>query len=236
MLGMKLRQARRLVPVVVLLALAVHERESLACELAAPLGLDEIAPRVFVDPALPATERAKFLALLSTGQARVAAFYGSYDATPIIIAGTDLKRLAAFTQNSYACTHYFVGGASVVFGPDGLNEDVVSHELAHAQIFSRLGWWRTLTALPTWFDEGLAMQFDARDRFGEAAYAELAATQRLVKHASIATVSSFFDADAVNHYVQVRHDVAVEWRRRGPEAMRERVAKLARGEALVDFE
>ena len=35
----------------------------------------------------------------------------------------------------------------------------------HAEIANRVGYWRRLTQLPMWFDEGLAMQVDFRPRY-----------------------------------------------------------------------
>jgi hypothetical protein len=36
--------------------------------------------------------------------------------------------------------------------------------LGHAEIHHRVGHWQRLTQIPTWFDEGLAMQVDHRER------------------------------------------------------------------------
>ena len=50
-------------------------------------------------------------------------------------------------------------------GPKGQNLDVVAHELMHAELFERVGFWGRFTQIPVWFDEGLAMQVDYRPRY-----------------------------------------------------------------------
>ena len=57
-------------------------------------------------------------------------------------------------------------GAYIVIHPSGVDLDVISHELCHAELFQRIGFFRTLQ-IPSWFDEGLAMQVDYRDYFSE---------------------------------------------------------------------
>lgn len=51
----------------------------------------------------------------------------------------------------------------IVLNTDGLNADVIAHEMCHIELMTRLGWWDVKTKIPTWLDEGLALQVD--DRF-----------------------------------------------------------------------
>jgi hypothetical protein len=64
-----------------------------------------------------------------------------------------------------------------------------------------------LSKVPTWFDEGLAMQFDNRTEYSDDAYAKLVASGGLIELERLTTARRFFDADAVAHYVQARHEV-----------------------------
>ena len=54
---------------------------------------------------------------------------------------------------------------ALAIGQQGQNVDVVAHELMHAEIAERVGFWNRATKLPVWFDEGLAMQVDFRHRY-----------------------------------------------------------------------
>jgi hypothetical protein len=198
---------RRITPVLLLVAFLATQRQALAASLVRYSSFEEIAPSVFVEPGMPAGQREQTLELLAAGRARVARFYGTYSASPVIIVGSSMARLSPFASNSYASTHYSPLGAAVVFGPQGQSLDVVSHELAHAELFARIGWWRMLSKVPTWFDEGLAMQFDHRPEYSDDAYAKLAEGGGLTELERLTTARGFFDADAVAHYVQARHEV-----------------------------
>ncbi len=53
-------------------------------------------------------------------------------------------------------------GSWIVLGPEGLNDDVISHEMCHDELFTRLGWFKAKNSVPQWFDEGLALMVDYR--------------------------------------------------------------------------
>jgi hypothetical protein len=224
-----------MVPVLAVLALMAFERQALACTLVAWSGFEEVAPRVWVDPELPSAQRAHALDLVTRGKATVGAFYGEYRARPTIIIGSNLQRLRWFGGNAFAATHYSPWGPAVVIGPEGQNEDVVTHELAHPELFSRIGWWQNLTQLPTWFDEGLAMQFDHRETYDERAWDALREAGALVPLENLSDGSGFFDAHAVAHYTQARHEVALRLGRVGREGVLRLVDELSRGGRFHDL-
>jgi hypothetical protein len=230
-----LRRSRAVLPLLAMVALVAFERQALACTLVAWSGFEEVAPRVWVDPALPAAQRAHVLELVTRGKATVGAFYGEYRARPKIIIGSDLGRLTRFGGNAFASTLYAPWGASVIIGPQGQNEDVVTHELAHPELFARIGWWQNLTQLPTWFDEGLAMQFDHRETYDEEAWAALDASGALVPLENMSDSSHFFDEHAVDHYTQARHEVAQRLARVGREGVLHLVDELRRGGRFHDL-
>jgi hypothetical protein len=60
---------------------------------------------------------------------------------------------------------FFGSRSCVVIGPEGQNPEVVAHELMHAELADRVGSRRRITAIPVWFDEGIAMQVDFRPQF-----------------------------------------------------------------------
>lgn len=53
----------------------------------------------------------------------------------------------------------------IVLGPEGQNPDVAAHEGAHAELAERTSVLLRTYRLPTWFDEGLAMQLDGREAY-----------------------------------------------------------------------
>jgi len=121
---------------------------------------------IFVDPDLEELEIKRALSAISEGKERISKTFGSYTANPVIvITGTSesankyglgrfpAKAFAA-PWNQYVVVNYHVS-----------NIDVITHELMHAQIREILGYWAYQTRIPTWFDEGVAMQVDYRDHY-----------------------------------------------------------------------
>ena len=53
-------------------------------------------------------------------------------------------------------------GAYVVVRDIGLDKDIIAHEISHTVLYNNIGWYKTKFKIPTWFDEGLAMQVDDR--------------------------------------------------------------------------
>ncbi|MEO7522550.1 MAG: hypothetical protein ABIT58_00570, partial [Ferruginibacter sp.] len=41
----------------------------------------------------------------------------------------------------------------------------IAHEISHTVLYRNIGWYRRTFKIPTWFDEGLAMQLDDRDDY-----------------------------------------------------------------------
>lgn len=96
-----------------------------------------------------------------------------------------------------------------MIGPQGRNVEVVAHELMHAALHERVGAWRRFMEIPTWFDEGLAMQVDTRPKYGLPA-GEAVLGNEVRRWASF---SSFFAGDEhtlVSPYAQARALVA-DW-------------------------
>ncbi|CAN5891586.1 hypothetical protein BH11BAC4_BH11BAC4_21720 [soil metagenome] len=56
-------------------------------------------------------------------------------------------------------------GAYIVLKEESLNKDIIAHEIAHTVLYRNIGWYRLVFKIPTWFNEGLAMQVDERDYY-----------------------------------------------------------------------
>lgn len=108
---------------------------------------------------------ASLVQLLSESKNRIQNTFGTPQAKPLVVFFNDPKTFWPFKLNEYGSTQFIGTKVCVFVGPKGQNADVVAHELMHAEIASRVGYWNRLTKLPTWFDEGLAMQVDFRPRY-----------------------------------------------------------------------
>jgi hypothetical protein len=63
-----------------------------------------------------------------------------------------------------ACTYRKLG-AYVVLKEESIDTSIIAHEISHAIMYNNLGWYKTNYKIPTWFEEGLAMQVDEREKY-----------------------------------------------------------------------
>lgn len=171
-----------------------------------------IAPNVYVTPQMPMEMRDTLLLHLQKAQKRITGFFGSQQARPLIIAGHDLQAIRYFgaVNARTGLTHLAVTGAYIVLEPDGINTDVLAHELCHAELMARVGWWSRTFEVPAWFDEGLAMLLDGR--FPEAETEWQTFTQNGQYAPPLHTISSnrhFFGNPhhVYLNYLTARHEV-----------------------------
>lgn len=71
-------------------------------------------------------------------------------------------------QADYAGAMYssLLGSPVIVLPIDSVSVDTTAHELVHAVLNNRLSHWRAETAMPHWFNEGMATQVDMSNGFG----------------------------------------------------------------------
>jgi hypothetical protein len=138
-------------------------REAIASAMIDMSDFKKIVPDIYFEPGAPQGEEEKFLALYKAAKERISTTFGEYTAQPILIVGYSEKMRRY--GNGYGTSHFFPGKSFVVIGPKGFNVDVISHELAHAELFHRIGFWKRMTQIPVWFDEGMAMQLDHREAY-----------------------------------------------------------------------
>ena len=167
--------------------------------------------------------------LLSAASSRIDKLFGARQANPVIVFNAP-ERFWPLSLNEYGSTSFLGQKTCVMIGAKGRNLDVVAHELMHAEIVHRVGYWRRLTALPVWFDEGLAMQVDFRPRY------------RLPQGASstyVKTLDSsrdFFVADdqqLTNHYAAAKAEVALWVSGVGHATVYQQLERLASGVAFA---
>lgn len=158
-------------PLLLLAALLSHQRQVLAAATVQWTGFERV-DAWYVAPSLDAHAREALRVAEGEAHRRVERLYGPLRAQPRLIAA-DANTFSRFASGSTGTTHYlFWGEAITVLGPAGHNVDVLSHELAHAELLERVGFRALQLCVPTWFDEGLAVQFDERPPFSEQAYLE----------------------------------------------------------------
>lgn len=104
--------------------------------------------------------------LIEDAETRVADFWGKQTVEPkFIYCDTDEDYLKfGVSVLTPACANMKLG-AYVVISNQGLDLDILAHEISHTELYNRIGFFNRLRKIPTWFDEGLAMQVDWRDYY-----------------------------------------------------------------------
>lgn len=127
-------------------------------------GFSEIRPGMYCSKGTAAAEQQKLQSLIQTSRQRLSSFWGSTQSTPVIIFCHTSQVYEQYGSGYGNPANYFGSplGSYVVISPDGLEADVISHELCHAELTERLGWYTMNTRIPQWFNEGLALMADYR--------------------------------------------------------------------------
>jgi hypothetical protein len=97
---------------------------------------------------------------------RTSEFWGGRKADPKFIYGEkegDFKNYSV-SPDAPAVT-YCKWGTYIVLSEQGVNLDIIAHELSHAELFARIGFYQWTYGIPDWFKHGLAMQNDYRNYY-----------------------------------------------------------------------
>jgi hypothetical protein len=99
---------------------------------------------------------------------RVASFWGQKTCNPKYVycdSEEDFKKFGS-PYPVPALTHITLG-SYIVLSNQGVDLDIIAHEISHAEFYNRIGFYNWSFKIPRWFDEGLAMQNDHRDYYSE---------------------------------------------------------------------
>jgi hypothetical protein len=117
------------------------------------------------------------------------------------------------TPNTPATTQRKLG-VYVVLSSDGVDEQIIAHEITHTILYKHIGWYKTIYKIPTWFEEGLAMQVDDREKYAiDSLQIKINNGLILPDVSTLTTGAQFYsgDDDAVTlHYVTAKYFVH-EW-------------------------
>ena len=58
-------------------------------------------------------------------------------------------------------------GAHIALSRDAADIDIIAHEIVHAELYERVGFYNWSFKIPMWFKQGLAMQCDYRNYYSE---------------------------------------------------------------------
>jgi hypothetical protein len=123
-----------------------------------------IQPGIYASNGSSASQQKELLSLLNKSRQRLRNFWGKMEGKPVIVFCHTAELYEKYGSRNGSPANYFGAalGSYVVISPDGLDVDVISHEMCHAELTGRLGWLTMNTQIPQWFNEGLALMADYR--------------------------------------------------------------------------
>ncbi|MEM9732352.1 MAG: hypothetical protein AAF903_02565 [Pseudomonadota bacterium] len=131
------------------------------------VGLDRIAPRVSVEPAMSTAGRQRMLKSIEEARKRVANVWGETPPSVRWVACVSIncdRRLGGLGASAVTLSTPF--GSTIHLSPGGLNPTIMAHELAHATLHGMVGIRRQISGdLPAWMDEGMAVLVSGDRRF-----------------------------------------------------------------------
>lgn len=203
----------------------LHEVRS---DLYFTLNLDTVAQKVFVND-------------LQSANQRIEKFFGKKTSTPVIIAGNSEKFLKKYGSNTKApgVCHNTFHRTYIVLGKSGLNVDVISHELVHAELIQQIGWFKKEYEIPTWFDEGLAMLVDERyDSLADNIWFRLTASGTIVPRLKqMENMQGFMEVSQISpylSYVTSKNEVKRWWNIVGQEGFKDFIEEIKKGTSFQD--
>jgi hypothetical protein len=203
-----------------------------ACALVGFAGLNSIGQGLLTDSESEA-ERRRYIELVRDARARIEATFGTPESNPILVMLDQSSGLGPFRLNSYGSTQMVGSRACVMVGPKGQNVDVVAHELMHAELHHRVGFVQRFLQVPTWFDEGVAMQVDYRSDY--LLSAQEAANSDYVR--LLTTGSAFFAVERealTRNYASAKAVVASWTARTGAATLYQRLSRIKSGESFAE--
>ncbi len=199
---------------------------------------EKISDTVFVNRNY-AGNRDDIAVLIDEAIARDTDFFGSLvcrDHTVIIICD-DEKLLAKLGGDHDTQTVLFpVKRSYVSVSIEYLNVDVLAHELTHAELHERLSG-KALRRIPTWFNEGIALQNDYRDQYSSETWEEQTDNgKHIVAHEDMDTGAEFYSGtkeDRRFRYLNAKHDVAEWMETHGLQGFMDLIDRLNDGEDFI---
>jgi hypothetical protein len=122
-------------------------------------------------------------------------------------------------------------GFYIVFGEGFIDLDMLSHEICHSELFSRIGFINSIREIPTWFDEGVAMQVDYREEYSEEKYNEIKESKpHKINFENIRTVETFWSGEYYYNYIESRHEVKKWIKEVGEKGLEKLIERIREGE------
>ena len=182
-----------------------------------------------------AGDRQELMEMIGQAKDRVNNFFGglSFQDNTIFIIYDDENLRRKIGEDHAAIIFSFPSEIRYICVSDEYLElDILAHEITHAELHARLSA-EAQNTIPTWFDEGLAMQNDYRERYSEAQWTQQTNNgENAVALEDMDTPSEFYAGEAEDRrfrYLNAKHELDVWMTAHGQHGLLELLDRLNGG-------
>ncbi len=197
----------------------------------------EIADHVYINKN-GKLDQQEILDLIEQAKGRVRAFFGDlrFQDDTVFIFCDDKNRTKKLGEDHATVSFSFPSEKHYIcISDEYLDLDILAHEITHAELRARLTA-KAQHGIPIWFDEGLALQNDYRERYSEEQWtAQTDHGKNIVALEDMDTPSEFYAGEAEDRrfrYLNAKHELTLWMDAYGQQGLLELLEKLNDG---VDF-
>ena len=194
----------------------------------------EIASHVYINRDY-AGDQQELLEMIKQAKDRVRTFFGDvrFQDETIFIICDDEKLTRKLGEDHGTVIFYFPSETHYICISDKYLElDILAHEITHAELHTRLST-EAQKAIPTWFDEGIALQNDYREKYSEAQWTQQTGNgKNAVALEDMDTPAEFYAGEAEDRrfrYLNAKHELDVWMVLHGQQGLLELLDRLNGG-------
>ena len=194
----------------------------------------EIASHVYINRDY-AGDQQELLEMIEQAKDRVRTFFGDvrFQDETIFIICDDEKLTRKLGEDHGTVIYYFPSETHYIcISDEYLELDILAHEITHAELHTRLSA-EAQKAIPTWFDEGIALQNDYREKYSEAQWTQQTDNgKNAVALEDMDTPAEFYAGEAEDRrfrYLNAKHELEVWMISHGQQGLLELLDRLNGG-------
>lgn len=194
----------------------------------------EIASHVYINRDY-AGDQQELLEMIEQAKDRARTFFGDvrFQDETIFIICDDEKLTRKLGEDHAAIIFNFPSEVRYICVSDEYLElDILAHEITHAELHTRLSA-EAQKRIPTWFDEGIAMQNDYREKYSEAQWTQQTDNgKNAVALEDMDTPAEFYAGEAEDRrfrYLNAKHELDVWMTSHGQQGLLELLDRLNGG-------
>lgn len=199
---------------------------------------EEIADNIYINRSFSGSIE-ETSGMIDNAKERVQEFFGDLrclDKTVIIVCNDDCRLSKLGGDHDTKITYFPVEMHYISVSDEYLSIDILAHELTHAELHTRLSV-SVQKIIPTWFDEGIALQNDYREQYSFGAWVEQTNNgSHTVALEDMDEASEFYAGtveDRRFRYLNAKHEVDGWMETHKRQGLLELIEKLNNGEAFL---